>query len=158
MFQSITSASVFFFFSEWRMHDMIDDLSRLSPIQKPSLNSRAAIVCGMSPIDLSSIFSWSIKRPAGEKIVCSQTFSVYKPSHLWLENDYHSLNSFMLFILRNKYSYILAPSKLVINNWIQLKGQLTQITKNKQTKNLKTQTHILTYPSGIYPCRQFWFY
>ena len=63
MFQSITSASVsfflflFFFFTAWRMHDMIDDLSRLSPIQKPSLNSRAAIVCGMSPIDLSSIFS-----------------------------------------------------------------------------------------------------
>ena len=87
-----------FFFAEW-MHDMIDDLSRLSPIQKPSLNSRAAIVCGMSPIDLSSIFSWSIKRPAGEKIVCSQTFSVYKPSHLWLENDYHSLGSFMLGVL-----------------------------------------------------------
>lgn len=40
-----------------KMPDMIDDLSRLSPMQKPSLNSRAAIVCGMSPIDLSSIFS-----------------------------------------------------------------------------------------------------
>lgn len=55
MFQTITSASVFFL--EWRMLDMIDNLSRLCPIQKPSLNSRAAIVCGMSPIDLSSIFS-----------------------------------------------------------------------------------------------------
>lgn len=127
MFQSITSASVFF--SEWRMHDMIDDLSRLSPIQKPSLNSRAAIVCGMSPIDLSSIFSWSIKRPAGEKIVCSQTFSVYKPSHSWLENAYHSLNSSMLFFSRNKYSYILVQSKLVWTNWIKLKGRLTQIKK-----------------------------
>lgn len=36
---------------------MIDDLCRLSPVQKPSVNSRAAIVCGISPIDLSSIFS-----------------------------------------------------------------------------------------------------
>lgn len=51
------SQCVSFFSSEWRMHDMIDDLSRLSPIQKPSLNSRPAIVCVMSPIDLSSIFS-----------------------------------------------------------------------------------------------------
>lgn len=37
--------------------DMIYDLSKLSPNTEPSLNSRAAFVCGMSPIDLSSILS-----------------------------------------------------------------------------------------------------
>lgn len=37
------------------------------PNTEPSLNSRAAIVRRMSPIDLSSILSRSIKRPAGEE-------------------------------------------------------------------------------------------
>lgn len=57
--------AIFFFFlvgvalSVGGSHDVIDDLHALSPPPdtEPSLNSRAAIVRGTSPIDLSGILS-----------------------------------------------------------------------------------------------------
>lgn len=61
---------------------MIDEPQHIILNTEPSLNSRATIVRRMSPIDLSSILSRSIKRPAGEKIVCSEMFDVYTASHL----------------------------------------------------------------------------
>lgn len=107
--------------------DMIYDLSKLSPNTEPSLNSRAAFVCGMSPIDLSSILSWSIKRPAGEKIVCSRTCSVYMPLYWWLESDYRTLKSFMSRLNRTN---IVRSFSIV--HWLLpniLKGYLNGIIK-----------------------------
>lgn len=118
--------SVFSFFTV-RMHDMMYDLSKLSPNTEPSLNSRAAFVCGMSPIDLSSILSWSIKRPAGEKIVCSKTCSVYMPLYWWLESDYRTLKSFMS---RLNGTNIVRSFSIV--HWLLpniLKGYLNRIIK-----------------------------
>lgn len=49
--------TIYFLFFTGRMCDMIYGPSKLSPNTEPSLNSRAAFVCGKSPVDLSGIRS-----------------------------------------------------------------------------------------------------